>query len=1475
MLHPLVQNRGRGRKLTTRHLVLPLLAGLLAIPATPATADDAAPSDPRLAAQAQAVASGQSVPIDDLTTEISTTAANPDGTFTSTTSVMPVRVRKNGAWTPVDATLAANPDGTLSPQATPNGVTLSAGGTGPLVTLTHEDGHSIALTLPFALPTPTSNGDTALYKEVLPGVDLSVSVTDQGGFSDILIVHDAAAAANPKVKQLTFAASAQGLSLSATPSGGMNATTTDGALDYTGPQPLMWDSSTPPTAMAKLTADAESTAVDAPTAPTVSSADGPGVGALVDQVPMSTTSTTFTLTPDATVLADPATTYPVYIDPYMNPVTASSGAYDEVYSSSTCNNSPQYNKPQPNGEGVGYQRWGGACGNGKERSFYAIPSSGLDPSMEVSKAIISISSTYAASWDCSQNQPITLHTTGGISSTTDWLSQPGDSAGYATVSTTIPSGANSNSSCSNHTANFTVTAQAQKIADTNSASGDFWTVGLFGDESSTSDNYLRMSSVLTLNVTYDIPPAAPSSPHTVPAAAKASGPCVMSGDGWIGATTYSNAGSNIQLHSIVTTAISGEKAAAHYDVWDRSVLDASGYGIHKSTPDSAYLASGTDASMPIGFKLLDGHEYGWDVYSQTDSAQHLKSPMSDHCWFKTDFSGPETPTVNTNPSFPSVGSGPADPLVYAGPGQHTDFTVSAADGPPSDTSCTPNACLASGIDHFLWQLDTQPTAATGIAAAVTSTNTAGTATAKFTIPVTNWGVHTLYVVAVDRAGNASSEPAGYTYTAPWDPATKITPGDISGDGIPDLLATTSTGDLDLITGDTDLAQSAAPTQTGPLTGTPPPITGPVTVSTAAQSPDGTGWNNYLVAHRGNLHGADVDDLFAYNKQTKQLYVYQNDLDPADDNAFPRVKWSTYPGFISKRSEIVVKDGCESAAITPDDSRCRTADYDTSGWDITQLITPGNVFNNTQNNPAVITVENKRLWIYQTTQGKHLHNPILLGDGDWSGYTLIAPGTVGGTLTTDTATGSITGGSPVLWARDDISGTVLTFPIAVEPNTKTPTLLHAPVRTALTSAVAASGGGKLCLDVYNGGTADGTKVQTWGCNQTRAQTWSMMSDGTIRALGGCLDVYSADTANGTPVQLHSCNGTPAQEWVLNTSGSLKNPNSGKCLDDPNASTTAGTQLQIYTCNGTAAQNWTTGAAPGWQSNLATPLAPVLSSTKYPAVMSPGDLNSTAGGPDGRPELYAVDSAGQLMEYPGATPQGQVAAFSAPASLGAVGNTATHGWRLNDGTGATASDDPGNLNANLAGAYAWTNDTTRGKVLQLSGTTGYAATSGPAVNTAGSFTVSAWVKLGSLTSNSTFASQSGSVGNVSGFQLYYSSGAKAWAFGRHTDGTATSSFSAAYGSGTPVVAGRWTHLVGVFDATANQMLLYVDGRLAGAHAYTGVDWNADNAVQIGRKVAGTVYAEYANGSVSDIRIYPTALPAANAAATGELPRITQLD
>lgn len=127
-------------------------------------------------------------------------------------------------------------------------------------------------------------------------------------------------------------------------------------------------------------------------------------------------------------------------------------------------------------------------------------------------------------------------------------------------------------------------------------------------------------------------------------------------------------------------------------------------------------------------------------------------------------------------------------------------------------------------------------------------------------------------------------------------------------------------------------------------------------------------------------------------------------------------------------------------------------------------------------------------------------------------------------------------------------------------------------TAHTGPVVSGVSASLCMDDRSSSTANFNPVQIWGCNGTAAQTWTVGTDGTLRALGKCLDVNGAGTADGTTVDLYDCNGTGAQVWQPQSDGSLLNPNSGKCLDDPSSSTTAGTQLQIWDCNNTAAQHW---------------------------------------------------------------------------------------------------------------------------------------------------------------------------------------------------------------------------------------------------------------------------------------------------------------
>ncbi|MET9618422.1 ricin-type beta-trefoil lectin domain protein [Kitasatospora indigofera] len=112
----------------------------------------------------------------------------------------------------------------------------------------------------------------------------------------------------------------------------------------------------------------------------------------------------------------------------------------------------------------------------------------------------------------------------------------------------------------------------------------------------------------------------------------------------------------------------------------------------------------------------------------------------------------------------------------------------------------------------------------------------------------------------------------------------------------------------------------------------------------------------------------------------------------------------------------------------------------------------------------------------------------------------------------------------------------------------------------------------CIDDDKSSTANGTKIQTWDCNGTNAQKWTL-TNGTLQVNGKCMDVIGRGTANGTLIDLWDCNGGANQQWVPQADGTLKGTQSGRCLDVPRASSTNGTQLEIWDCNGGFNQKWT--------------------------------------------------------------------------------------------------------------------------------------------------------------------------------------------------------------------------------------------------------------------------------------------------------------
>lgn len=206
-----------------------------------------------------------------------------------------------------------------------------------------------------------------------------------------------------------------------------------------------------------------------------------------------------------------------------------------------------------------------------------------------------------------------------------------------------------------------------------------------------------------------------------------------------------------------------------------------------------------------------------------------------------------------------------------------------------------------------------------------------------------------------------------------------------------------------------------------------------------------------------------------------------------------------------------------------------------------------------------------------------------------------------------------------------------------------------------------------------------------------------------------------------------------------------------------------------------------------------------------------------------------------------------------------------WAMDEtGDGTVAADSSVNArDATLGGGATWVDGMT-GSAVELDGSTGYAATSTSVLNTAASFSVSAWVRDTDTTHTGVVASQTST--NNDGFALYYSVGYNRWVFNRNSsDGNATT--VRAISTSVPV-QGQWTHLIGVYDAVNKQIRVYVNGVLEATTAFT-TPWNAIGALQFGRGGIAPSFSNYWEGDIDGAKVYDRVL------LPGEVQQVTRLD
>ncbi|MFD6183754.1 ricin-type beta-trefoil lectin domain protein [Streptomyces goshikiensis] len=980
-------------------------------------------------ARALAVKTGKDVAIPELTTPYTTTVATPKGKLRSESHAVPQRIKgAEDRWLTLDDTLTVRPDGSVAPRASSSGLVISGGGTGPLATMTTPDGKELSVSSPFpgALPKPVLRGNGALFENVAPDTDLRVTATKYGGYTTVVVLRTPAAAANPAARNLVFPTETRGLTLAKGKDGSLTAAAGKDTV-FRAPAPLMWSAGSSRTSGAR-----GSRYADVEAASGLSSADGPGAEASVAKIPVTSAKVTqapgdqaeaagstanhatadhatasdakataggaagllpaatrlratgqIALAPSAALLDDPATRYPVYVDPSWSVDSRGKQHHawvQQAYDEGNYDRTGTSDRDKP---GVGYQGW--ETSKGIERALYEFDLNGY-AGATVNYATLRLEQYLSADWSCTTKYPVHLYRAGAFDSSVKWSNHQV----REWIQNQDVGGSGNSSDCyANVPVEFNVTnAMRDGIRDT----GTPLAFALTGQEG-TGDKiaFKRFAYTAVLSTEYDFPPSVPENQRTVPAPRRVIGGDTQAcGDvpggqfGWVTNPT-------VTIASKVSSPNQGQ-LTQWLNMWEHNT------GATVNTGWSGFVGTGTDASytVPDG-TLQDGHNYGWAV-SGDDGL--LRGPSTTSCHFAVDL----TPPVLEFGPF----TDPATQYPPAGNGQITNLRLGDTGSLPviaSDPS--PGAGLrSSGLACIEWGLDPQ------LVGAQRQCAPSGSAldVSSLSFKPTHWGTNIVYARVLDEAGN-SSPTRSYAFYVPWKDGA-VAFGDTTGDARSDILVPDAAGNL------------VTHGRAGDGTGRSMIPSG--TAATALQAPEvssGRTWKDYRTVHRGSLDpGRNVDDLFVHQEPATagalggaHLFVYDNTLSD--------------PGRFTLGTKTALdKPPCDPAYTTS----C-TGYHNEATWKYSGQITPMGPARTTRTPGRKVTdatgllaVEAGNLWFYPVKTNQTLAAPALVdASGTWDDKDLMVPGNA-------LNIGAATDTAPALWVRNRTSGDIFQYRLTTAP-----------------------------------------------------------------------------------------------------------------------------------------------------------------------------------------------------------------------------------------------------------------------------------------------------------------------------------------------------------------------------------------------------------------------------------------------------------
>jgi hypothetical protein len=638
-------------------VIIVCAATALAITGLPATTVGAAPAAPAApvapaggaADEATAIERARvtRVPVEvmDRRTPTEEVFARPDGALESRVSLTPVRTRQpDGSWVGVDTSLRPV-NGRLAPAAAPTDVTLSAGGSGPLATLTVA-GRSLSMSWPTALRAPRIDGSAATYPDVFPGVDLRIAVNAEG-FEEQLVVRTAESLTSLRTIRFGLATTG-GITVRAETDGGLTAKLPGGTTVFRSPPAVMWDTPARPEAVAAGLRGAHQAPV--------------GVRVSADALE---------LIPDPVLLAAPDLTFPLVIDPTWS---TRASAWTQVNAFSPTSTTWRTDPPML---ALGYQNFQPQT---RVRSFVRFPISSAIYGSQIRDATLRLYENWSPSCD---PRIMEVWSTGSFSSATSWNNQPG----WAVLQDSANIARGWSTSCPAANLEFTV---KPAVAAATAAHGAV-TLGLKAPTSLESDplswkKFQIDAASPQLTIVYNRPPRTPAATDL-----STSNPTTSCG------TSRVN-GQNGVLLKVKASDPDGDKVRVYF-----SITHVGG-----STTDfyAPAISSGGTASWQVAGPLGNGRTYTWKAHVRDvlpSGAQMSASAWSPTCTLIQDSTVPDGPSVTSTHYPPGeygtvlgrTGSftltGPSDAVGFQyGLDQPSPTTyIAAAGGIPKTVSATP------------------------------------------------------------------------------------------------------------------------------------------------------------------------------------------------------------------------------------------------------------------------------------------------------------------------------------------------------------------------------------------------------------------------------------------------------------------------------------------------------------------------------------------------------------------------------------------------------------------------------------------------------------------------------------------------------------------------------------------------------------------------------------------------------------------